>query len=413
MADTHRDIPAPIRPMRAFLIRLLDAFARGASPPGLIDMTPFLSSAGGAGPPATAGAGADSQLRRRFTMIATFDLHHRRNRSWSAAGITLSLALGAVALTGAVRGQESAANPEPAAQPSAPGATPAAARDGDGPGNAPPRPAATPASAKRPLTREEADKLWREKYAKQIIMVNGREVNRDQVDQQYLRELEDAGGVEDPASGRKGRAGGVADGGESAEDRAMAATLARRVPEVNFDAVALSDVVDFLRDVSGANVFVDWGALESAGIERAAPVTARAKNVSLSTALDLVLASAGRGTVALGYGLKDGVIHVATGEMLDRLVETRAYDVRDVVPSEIDMKELGVMVRSAVDPDSWRENGGSVGALHTSKHKMIVTATEPSHRKIREILGMLRDQPRQAKTEEAATAAQGPAAPVR
>jgi len=113
----------------------------------------------------------------------------------------------------------------------------------------------------------------------------------------------------------------------------------------------------------------------------------------------------------VGYAFKDGVIHVTTGEQLDRLVETRAYDVRDLVPSEIDMKELGLMVRSSVAPDSWRENGGSVGALHTSKHKMIVTATGPSHRKIREILDMLRDQPRQAKTEEAATAAQGPAAP--
>jgi hypothetical protein len=242
--------------------------------------------------------------------------------------------------------------------------------------------------------------------------VNGREANRDQVDRQYLEEVGAMGGVEDPAAtAQKPGRGGAVDEGESAEDRQMAALLARRVPELNFDAVALADVIDFLRDVSGANLFVEWGALEGAGIDRNAPVSARVKNVTFSNALDLVLTSAGKGTVPVGYAFKDGVIHVTTSEQLDRLVETRAYDVRDLVPSEIDMKELGLMVRSSVAPDTWRENGGSVGALHTSKHKMIVTATGPSHRKIREILDMLRDQPRQAKTEEAATAAQGPAAP--
>jgi len=87
--------------------------------------------------------------------------------------------------------------------------------------------------------------------------------------------------------------------------------------------------------------------------------------------------------------------------------------VRDLVPAEIEMKDLATMIKESVGPDSWRDHGGSVGSLHTSKHKLIVTTTEPNHRQLRGVLQMLRDEPRQAKTEEAATAAQAPAAGLR
>ena len=100
--------------------------------------------------------------------------------------------------------------------------------------------------------------------------------------------------------------------------------------------------------------------------------------------------------------------HTACGTPTDKLTETRAYDVRDVVPAEIEMKELAALVKESVEPGSWRDTGGTVGSLHTSRHKLIVTASEPAHRQIRGILGMLRDEPRQARTDAPDSAAQGP-----
>ena len=41
---------------------------------------------------------------------------------------------------------------------------------------------------------------------------------------------------------------------------------------MNFSGVAFADVIDFLRDVSGANIHVDWKILEAAGIGKDAPV---------------------------------------------------------------------------------------------------------------------------------------------
>jgi len=40
------------------------------------------------------------------------------------------------------------------------------------------------------------------------------------------------------------------------------------LPEVKFDGVSLADAIDFLRDVSGANIIVNWKALEGEGCEQ-------------------------------------------------------------------------------------------------------------------------------------------------
>jgi bla regulator protein BlaR1 len=51
------------------------------------------------------------------------------------------------------------------------------------------------------------------------------------------------------------------------EERATRAQLDRNLPECNFDGVALTDVLDFLHDVSGANIFINWKALADAGVD--------------------------------------------------------------------------------------------------------------------------------------------------
>jgi hypothetical protein len=72
--------------------------------------------------------------------------------------------------------------------------------------------------------------------------------------------------------------------------------LARKSPSVRFNNTALRDVIDFLRDVSGRDIQVDWAALESHGISRDTPINQNFNNVSLGELLGTVLASAGPGT---------------------------------------------------------------------------------------------------------------------
>src|SRR5256885_9380479 len=50
----------------------------------------------------------------------------------------------------------------------------------------------------------------------------------------------------------------------------------------NFQGVALSDAFDYVRDVTQANIHVDWKVLEAAGIDKGAVVNIRLRNVPRS-----------------------------------------------------------------------------------------------------------------------------------
>ena len=55
--------------------------------------------------------------------------------------------------------------------------------------------------------------------------------------------------------------------------------LGTMLPEVKFQASPLKDCFDFLRDVSGANIHVNWRALEAAGVTGDTQVNVRLKEV--------------------------------------------------------------------------------------------------------------------------------------
>ena len=83
------------------------------------------------------------------------------------------------------------------------------------------------------------------------------------------------------------------------------------LPEVNFSGVALGDSLDFLRDVSGINLTVNWKALEEAGITKDTPVTMRLRSIATRKAIQMLLAEAGGGD-KLTYDIDEGVVEVTT-----------------------------------------------------------------------------------------------------
>jgi hypothetical protein len=321
--------PPAPRTVRRRLARWLDVLSRGASPPGLIDIVHT----------------RHAHLHRRFTMIASY---RPRPGRWSATGLAISLLVAGVALTGAVKGQDAAA-PTQSPAPVAAGA---------------------PAPAPAPVQ------------------------TTDRAGPAAAREVRAAPAAYSPGSATPAAAA-PGDGGAKDEDvdQALLAQLDRKVPEVNFNGVGFTDVVDFLRDVSGANLVVEWKALEAAGIDRNSPVSLRTRNVKFGRVLDLILSGVSGGTVPIGYSVDDNIIRVSTLEDLDKITDVRAYDVRDIVPAELPMDDLVKMITETVASDSWRESGGTTGAVHVSKHKLIVTQTPMNHRQIRSVLQMLREQP--------------------
>jgi general secretion pathway protein D len=236
-------------------------------------------------------------------------------------------------------------------------------------------------------------------------------------------------------------------------DRLTVAQLDHSLPALQFDAVGFSDVIDFLRDVSGANLFVNWKSLEAAGIDRNTPVSASLRNIKFSKALSIILESVGGGAAKLGYTVDEGVITISTADDLARNVVVRVYDIRDLIvnipdftdaptfsidasqnqgggggggqplgqgggggqtqvtnqlfagsanqqgqnrnqgPTRQDLVDsITKLIEDTVSTDSWKDNGGSVGALRELEGQLIVTQTPENHRQLINLLEQLREE---------------------
>src|SRR5256885_5989052 len=108
------------------------------------------------------------------------------------------------------------------------------------------------------------------------------------------------------------------------------AQLDRVLPAVNFANVTLKDAIDFLRDVSGSNIHVNWKAIEAAGITQDTAINIKLRQVSLRKVLGLLLSEASGGA-GLTFYIDDGVIEITTTEIADNTMYTVVYPVQDLL----------------------------------------------------------------------------------
>jgi hypothetical protein len=148
---------------------------------------------------------------------------------------------------------------------------------------------------------------------------------------------------------------GLALPARSASASPSSAALNRSLPELKFDGVGLSDCIDFLRDVSGSNINVNWKALAEASVQKDAPITVRLYGVPLRKALSIILDQA-TGGEPLTFYVEDNVIEVTTKAMADKIMYVRVYSIEDLileVPDFTDAPDL------TLTPSSGGGSGGS------------------------------------------------------
>ncbi len=159
-----------------------------------------------------------------------------------------------------------------------------------------------------------------------------------------------------------------------------------------------------------------WGTLEGAGIDRSALVTLHLKNVTLRQALDHILDDAGGGTVAMAHVIDGGAIVVTTEEDTSRSTKTVAYDVRDLINPEPgksrqdSVDRLVKVIETVAVPQSWTDNGGTVGTISELNGKLVIQQTSTGHEKVAELLKLLKDERPAANTADLIT--QGGASPL-
>ena len=139
--------------------------------------------------------------------------------------------------------------------------------------------------------------------------------------------------------------------------------LNQRMPEVKFQGQSLRDCMDFIRDVSGANIHVNWRALEAAGVTGDTPVYVRLRDVPLRKVLNVLLSEAAPGT-NLTYYSSEGVIEVTTSEIADAEMVTKVYPVEDLlieVPDFNNAPDFSLFLSQTGGSGGGGGGGGSMG----------------------------------------------------
>jgi hypothetical protein len=386
---------------------------RGAYARTIVRLAEALSVGGGGGEgaggrvavPAGAVGGVGivegrTQLQRRLQMIARFDAA-AAGRRWPAVAMGLGILVGAAALSGATRAADkpvaekgAAVDPPAEGGPSLPGegAKPhaaGAAKAGKG----------APAGGPNPAVAGPSNPV----VPGMPGSVPGAETpGRAKPSQPAAAPVVAA----DPASAR------------TAEKLKKPAT-------VSFNGQALSDVIDFLRDVTGVDFLVQWNQLEAAGMTREQPVTIGLREPApVEAVLSLMFRTL---PVKLRYEIDKGVVVIGTVEDVVTAAPevTRVYDVRDLVSVSLNavappgpglapgpdggggggggggdaallpahVEQLIKLITSTIQPESWRDAGGTSGSITAFKGKLVVKATEAAHKEVAQLLEMLREGP--------------------
>jgi hypothetical protein len=205
------------------------------------------------------------------------------------------------------------------------------------------------------------------------------------------------------------------------------AGLDRRVASVNFDATPFDEAIESLRRQTGADITLKTGELTSAGLAPKMPVTLRAADLPLKRVLEMVCDDfGGNSSAMLDARAQDGRIIVSTRHDNARFAVTRMYDVRDLLrahyetryrfgwrpperstqpqtsgsgmlfgqsqqaPYDEAIETLTRLLMELVEPDMWRDNGGTVGNIRDFNGRLIIFASPAMHDEIVELLALLR-----------------------
>jgi general secretion pathway protein D len=232
---------------------------------------------------------------------------------------------------------------------------------------------------------------------------------------------------------------------DSPQNRAVRARLDENLKEISADQNGFERVINFLRDATSTNIFVNWTALQAAGVDRTTPVSVNLREVPFRKALQTILSEVGGGAANLAYTIDDGVITISTRDDLNsaRYRVVRVFDIRDMLvqpdnninPPTFNLtditkggttsgsggsssssggsggifsdtsttgggtttksrddivKEVVDTIKTTVAPESWTDGGG-IGSLRELNGQLIVNQTVDNQTAVYNLLAQLRE----------------------
>lgn len=232
------------------------------------------------------------------------------------------------------------------------------------------------------------------------------------------------------------RRGDVLEFAESDANRRVLSTMRETRMPIEFNDNAFEDVIAFIGSTTGIDIDVDWASLADIGVDPDSPVALTLKNVQIDVLLDRVLAKVSDPTLPAGWAIQDGILTIASDEVLRLNTVLETYDIRDlifVVPDfdnapEFDLQSavqaasgggggggqspfsggsqdvqnlptrddrvtaIVDLIQANVDPDGWTAIGGDTSSITELNGNFIITTTPKNHRAIIGLLNKLREQ---------------------
>lgn len=204
---------------------------------------------------------------------------------------------------------------------------------------------------------------------------------------------------------------------ETDRDAQVAAKLAKPVT-IEMAETPLGDVLDYLADKLGVQIYVKWRVLGQANLSKDTPVSMKLKDAPGDMVLDLLLADLNND---LTHTVQHGVLMISSKQDFAAKLVVQVYNVRDLLSKAVaageeltaigeaiakedqasNSQKLMQLVRTTVAPRTWDENGGD-GSLAVYNGLMVVNQSSAVHNDITALLRMLREAAAKPKGENAA-----------
>jgi RNA polymerase sigma factor (sigma-70 family) len=160
--------------------------------------------------------------------------------------------------------------------------------------------------------------------------------------------------------------------------------LLQRPVSLDFRDAPLGEVLDDLRAWHGLNIAVDQPALEQEGVSLKRPVSVHLGNVSLKSALAVLLHDA-----RLTYVVRDGILVVTTPAVARGKPVRATYPVGKLVGRDLRAEALIHLITRTIEPASWDVMGGSGTVEYYPLSRALVVNQTPDVQE--QIAGFLAD----------------------
>lgn len=150
----------------------------------------------------------------------------------------------------------------------------------------------------------------------------------------------------------------------------------------------LQQLVAYLADLHKIQILLDHNSLEDAGFDASTLITFHVENISLESALELMLREHG-----LTWTIEKGVLLITSVDRAMEQLVTRVYPVKDLVTKNADgvteYKPLIGMIQNSIAIAAWDAVGGS-SSIEPFAGLLVISTSEQVHRQIEALLQAVR-----------------------